>query len=64
MEEISKEEFEAYEQVRLSGKHNMLMDWSDAMKAMKLNPRHKSDKQKYMDIISNYIDLAKKYLRK
>jgi len=51
--------FKKYEKIRQSGKYNMLMDWQEVMLEMKLNPRHKSDKQKYMDIIANYTELAK-----
>jgi len=62
--DITKEEFEAYERVRLSGKYNMLMDWKLAMADMKLNSRHRSDKSKYATILGKYEELAKKYLNK
>lgn len=61
MEEISEADVEAYEQVRSSGKWNMVMDADNAMLDMKLNPRHKSDKTKYWTIIQNYSTLVKKF---
>lgn len=61
MEEITKADVEAYERVRSSGKWNMLMDAASAMRDMKLNPRHKSDTDKYKAIVKNYGELMKKF---
>lgn len=61
MEEITKAEIEAYEKVRCSGKYNMVTDASRAMLDMKLNPRHKTDMDKYFKILMNYSELMKKF---
>jgi len=61
MDNITKAEVEAFERVRSSGKFNMVTDADGAMLDMKLNPRHKSDKDKYWTIIQNYCELMKKF---
>lgn len=54
--EITRDEFEAYEKVRRSGKFNMIMEATDAADAAGL------DRDRYMLVIKNYTSLAQVYL--
>lgn len=53
----TKEQFEAYEKVRLSGKFNMIMEWYDAASAADLT------KAEYFDVIENYKWCVKTYMK-
>ena len=50
-----KEKFLRYEEVRLSGKYNMIMEWVDACIEADLN------KEDYLYIIEHYSELKEKY---
>ena len=50
-----KEKFLRYEEVRLSGKYNMIMEWVDACIEADLN------KEDYFYIIEHYSKLKEKY---
>lgn len=56
--EITKEEFDRYELVRLSGLYNMIMNAHDAMMAAALY------RDKYLEIQKNYTALKEKFYGK
>lgn len=56
--EITKEEFDRYESVRLSGLYNMIMNAHDAMIAAELY------RDKYLEILKNYTALKEKFYGK
>lgn len=58
IEDITKEDFEAYERLRASGATNML-DWLTASEYLGWN--YVDDKDKYVAIIENYSKLAEKW---
>lgn len=53
--EITKEEFERYEEVRVSGRTNMFM-------VSNVEDLSGLDKDKILFIMKNYTELSKKYL--
>jgi len=61
MDDINKEEIEAFEKIRASGKYNMFTEANDVMCMMNLNPRHQPDHDRYWTILRNYSELMKKF---
>lgn len=59
--QITKDMMESYEQIRLSGKYNMLMEAGQVMTEMKMNPRHKKDQKIYLVLLENYQSLMNKF---
>lgn len=53
MDEILQWEFEAYEDVQLSGEYNMYSPHARAMTGL--------DKKTYINIMSNYVELKEKW---
>lgn len=53
---VTKEDFLSYEEARLSGEFNMVMDAHRVMSIYGI------EKDIYWEIIRNYSELAKKYL--
>lgn len=53
MDEILQWEFEAYEDVQLSGEYNMYSPHARAMTGL--------DKKTYRNIMSNYVELKEKW---
>jgi len=54
--EMLKQEFMKYEEVRQSGKYNMVMDMNKVIAEYGIGYRN------YIYILNNYSELAKKYL--
>ena len=52
---VTREEWEAYKRVQESGRYNMVMEASKAMRSAKL------DSETYWTIINNYAKLQKIY---